>query len=96
MLTKTIDIYEAQTHFQELIALVTAGAEVVLTEKTKPLIRLVPITSASSLRESSINGESQVAHDDEYDSWTRLAQASLAAAYAEDEPEYRLSNNSPT
>ncbi len=66
MLTKTIDIDEAQTHFQELIALVVAGAEVVLTDKTKPLIRLVPIAQQPALHEFSINRALPYVHDDEY------------------------------
>ncbi|CAN5743215.1 hypothetical protein BH10CHL1_BH10CHL1_50030 [soil metagenome] len=91
VLTKMIDIDEAQSHFQELIALVIAGAEVVLTDKTKPLIRLVPLTQQPALYEADANGVLPAVYDDEYNGWMRLTQASLANAYGEDEPEYTLS-----
>jgi prevent-host-death family protein len=48
MLTRTVDIREAQTNLQDLLSLVREGAEIVLTEGATPLARLVPI-SASTL-----------------------------------------------
>ena len=45
MLTKTIDIHEAQTNFTELLALVLEGTEVILAQDNTLLARLVPIAS---------------------------------------------------
>ena len=36
MLTKTVDIREAQTNLQDLLSLVREGAEIVLTEGNHP------------------------------------------------------------
>ena len=43
MQTKTIDVYEAQTRLPELLSFVAAGAEIVLTEGSTPIARLVPL-----------------------------------------------------
>ncbi len=48
MLTETIEVHEAQTRLPELVAQVLAGAEVILTEGTVPLVRLVPVTKPTS------------------------------------------------
>ena len=39
MQTKTVDVHEAQTHLVELLSLVTAGTEIILTEDSTPLAR---------------------------------------------------------
>ena len=45
MLTKTVDIREVQARtLKELLPLVTAGNEVILTEGDTPVARLVPVT----------------------------------------------------
>jgi len=44
MLTRTVDIREAQTNLQDLLSLVREGTEIVLTAGTTPLARLVPIS----------------------------------------------------
>ncbi len=43
MVTKTVDIAEAQTHLKELLTLVQEGAEIILTEDDKPLARIAPL-----------------------------------------------------
>jgi antitoxin (DNA-binding transcriptional repressor) of toxin-antitoxin stability system len=48
MLTKTIDVREAQTTLKELLPLVIAGSEVILTEGSTPVARLVPVASPTS------------------------------------------------
>lgn len=44
METTTLDVSEAQTRLTEILALVIAGHEVVLTDGNTPLARLVPIS----------------------------------------------------
>jgi antitoxin (DNA-binding transcriptional repressor) of toxin-antitoxin stability system len=46
MVTKTVDVHEAQTRLLELVSQVIAGTEIIITEDDKPLARLVPITTA--------------------------------------------------
>ena len=47
MQTKTVDVHEAQTHLVELLSLVTAGTEIILTEGSIPLARIVPLVGAA-------------------------------------------------
>ena len=55
MLTKTIDVQETQTNLKELLSLVREGTEIVLTEGTTPLARLVPITLPSTSRVAGLH-----------------------------------------
>jgi antitoxin (DNA-binding transcriptional repressor) of toxin-antitoxin stability system len=48
MQTKTVDVHEAQTHLVELLSLVTAGIEIILTEGSTPLARIVPMAEATT------------------------------------------------
>ena len=50
MQTKTVDIHEAQTHLVELLALVSAGTEIILTAGSTPLARIVPMAGATTPR----------------------------------------------
>ena len=50
MTTKTIDIKEAQKRLTELLTLVQAGTEVVLTVNDKPLARIVPVAKGAESR----------------------------------------------
>lgn len=47
MSTETIDVQEAQINLSELISRVMAGTEIILTEGTTPLVRLVPVGQPS-------------------------------------------------
>lgn len=44
---KTVDLCEAETNLAELVTLVRAGVEVMLTEGNTPVARLVPISPAA-------------------------------------------------
>lgn len=55
MLTKTIDVREAQMDLQELLSLVREGTEIVLTEGTTPLARLVPIAVSATPRVTGLH-----------------------------------------
>lgn len=55
MLTKTIDVREAQTNLKELLSLVREGTEIVLTEGPTPLARLVPIASPTTPRVAGLH-----------------------------------------
>lgn len=45
MLTKRIDVKEAQARWQELLSQIALGVEWVLTDGMTPVARLVPISS---------------------------------------------------
>jgi antitoxin (DNA-binding transcriptional repressor) of toxin-antitoxin stability system len=55
MQTKTVDVHEAQTHLVELLSLVTAGTEIILTEGITPLARIVPMAGATTPRVASLH-----------------------------------------
>ncbi len=42
MQTQTVDVSEAQAHFQELLRRVATGVHVVLSENEKPVAHLLP------------------------------------------------------
>jgi antitoxin (DNA-binding transcriptional repressor) of toxin-antitoxin stability system len=44
-MTKTVDIAEAQASLPDLVSLVNAGVEVVLTKDSMPVARLIPTGS---------------------------------------------------
>ena len=48
MLTKTIDLSEAQAHLKDLLSLLGSGAEIILTEGNKPVARFVPFVSRTA------------------------------------------------
>ena len=50
MSTKRVDVREAQMHLRELLALASAGTEVIIVEDGMPRARLVPTASLSQPR----------------------------------------------
>lgn len=50
MPTKTVDILDAQDRLPELLSLVTEGTEIIITQDSTPLARLIPIATPSSAR----------------------------------------------
>jgi len=55
MLTKTVDVQEAQTNLKELLSLVQRGTEVVLTEGNIPLARLAPVSLPTGQRKAGLH-----------------------------------------
>jgi prevent-host-death family protein len=55
MQTKTVDVHEAQTHLFELLSLVTAGTEIILTDGSTPLARIVPLAGATTPRVAGLH-----------------------------------------
>jgi antitoxin (DNA-binding transcriptional repressor) of toxin-antitoxin stability system len=55
MPTKIIDVGETQLHLTELLSLVVAGTEVILTEGSKPLARVVPTATAAMPRVAGLH-----------------------------------------
>lgn len=50
MTPAVVELQDAQTQWHELIQLVRAGNEVLLTEAQKPVMRLVPIVNGGKQR----------------------------------------------
>ena len=55
MLMKTIDLYEAQAHLPELLPLVAQGAEIILTEGSTPVARIVPTALSAAPRVAGLH-----------------------------------------
>ena len=55
MLTKTVDVREAQTSLKELLSSVIAGAEIIFAQDNTPIARLVPITSPTAPRVAGLH-----------------------------------------
>jgi antitoxin (DNA-binding transcriptional repressor) of toxin-antitoxin stability system len=55
MLTKTVDVHEAQINFTKLLALVLEGTEVILTQDNTLIARLVPIASSTKPRVAGLH-----------------------------------------
>ncbi len=53
--TKTVDVQDAQAHLIEILALVTAGTEVIVTEGDKALARIVPVILAGKPRVAGLH-----------------------------------------
>jgi antitoxin (DNA-binding transcriptional repressor) of toxin-antitoxin stability system len=50
VLTKMIDVHEAQTRLEELLAMLFEGTEIILAQNNKPLARLTPVASPTMPR----------------------------------------------
>jgi antitoxin (DNA-binding transcriptional repressor) of toxin-antitoxin stability system len=55
MQTKTVDVHEAQTRLVELLSLVSAGTEIILTAGNTPLARIVPMAGALTPRVAGLH-----------------------------------------
>lgn len=64
MPTKTVEVREAQLSLEELLSLVRGGTEIVLTEGSTPLARLVPIASPTTPRIAGLHPGSIWIRDD--------------------------------
>ena len=54
-MTQTVSVDEAQIKLQELLAQALAGNEVIITERGKPVARLVPVTPSKKTRVAGLN-----------------------------------------
>jgi antitoxin (DNA-binding transcriptional repressor) of toxin-antitoxin stability system len=50
VLTKVIDVHEAQIRLEELLAMLFEGTEIILAQNNKPLARLTPVASPTMPR----------------------------------------------
>lgn len=64
---ETVDVHNGQVQLSELLSLVAAGTEVILTEGARPLARLVPIDTTSDQPISGLHANAGAAwtNDDE-------------------------------
>lgn len=47
MATQTVGLFEAKTHFSELVARAEQGHEVIITRHNKPVAKIVPLNPAA-------------------------------------------------
>lgn len=64
MSTKTIEVYEAQRRFTELLSWVLEGTEVVLEQDSIPFARLVPFTLPVKARVAGLHAGAIWTSDD--------------------------------
>jgi antitoxin (DNA-binding transcriptional repressor) of toxin-antitoxin stability system len=64
MATRTVDIAEAQASLPDLVVLVNAGVEVVLTRDSAPVACLVPMAPLSAKRVAGLHPGAVRASDD--------------------------------
>ena len=50
VLTKMIEVHEAQMRWEELLSLLFEGTEIILAQNNKPLARLIPVASPTMPR----------------------------------------------
>ena len=55
MPTKIVDVLDAQDHFPELLSLVSEGTEIIITQDSTPLARLIPIAAPTSARMAGLH-----------------------------------------
>jgi prevent-host-death family protein len=60
---KTVNIYEAKTHFSKLVDYVVHGNEIIIAMAGKPVAILGPIKSKPKLRFGVLKGKIKVAKD---------------------------------
>jgi len=51
---RTVNIYEAKTHFSRLVELAAAGEEIVIAKAGKPVARLAPLRDRKEPRKSGV------------------------------------------
>ncbi|MEO5953450.1 MAG: type II toxin-antitoxin system prevent-host-death family antitoxin [Chloroflexia bacterium] len=64
MTTKTIDVHDMQAQLNELLALVEAGGEIIVTNGGKTIARLVPASAPMSPRPFGLAAGEFVVPDD--------------------------------
>lgn len=64
MSTKTIDVSKAQGNLKELVALVYEGTEVIFTDNSKPIARLLPIVKSEIQRIAGLHSGAIWTSDD--------------------------------
>jgi prevent-host-death family protein len=55
MSAKTVELREAQANLKDLLTLVAQGTEIVVTDGTIPVARLVPVKSCSTPRTAGLH-----------------------------------------
>lgn len=63
-MTTTIDVATAKTPLSELVNLVLNGAEVILSNGEKPLVRLVPVAPVADKRMAGLHLGAIITTDD--------------------------------
>lgn len=64
MTTKAVDVHEVQSNLEKLLSLVRQGNEIILTQDSTPLARLVPIETSSSPRKAGLHRGAICASED--------------------------------
>ena len=66
-MTQTVTVDEAQNKLQALVAQALAGDEVIITERGKPVARLVPVVSPSNKKRVAGLNRGSIQTSDDFD-----------------------------
>lgn len=78
-MTPTFSIGEAKTNLSKLVALAERGEPVELRRGSKPVVRLVPVTSASAPRRKPGALKGKIKMADDFDAWPEDVARALGA-----------------
>ncbi len=66
-MTQTVTVDEAQNKLQDLVAQALAGDEMIITERGKPVARLVPVVSPSNKKRVAGLNRATISTSDDFD-----------------------------
>ena len=64
MITKTIDVHNAQISLEELLSLIREGSDVILTDASTPLARMIPLSQPRTARIAGLHAGAIWTSDD--------------------------------
>ncbi len=64
MITKTIDVQEVQISLEDILAFIRQGTGVILTDASRPLARLIPLTRPPTTRIAGLHQGAMWTRDD--------------------------------
>lgn len=64
MITKTIDVQNVQISLEELLSLIREGSDVILTDASIPLARMIPLSQPRTVRIAGLHAGAIWTSDD--------------------------------
>jgi antitoxin (DNA-binding transcriptional repressor) of toxin-antitoxin stability system len=66
MAPKTVTVHDVQSHLPKILAMVSEGNIIVISENDKPLAKIVPVSAQSTKRTAGLN-EGKIWVSDDFD-----------------------------
>ncbi len=64
MITKTIDVHEVQISLEDILSFIRQGTDVILTDASMPLARLIPLITPRKTRIAELHQGAMWTRDD--------------------------------